>query len=70
MGRVITNLGGIMLRIDMRSEPVRRMVVMGEPNAYGMNAVDSDNQCLGSGPSNSFLSRWTITYLRTGFRQM
>ena len=29
MGRVITNLGGIMLRIDMRSEPVQWMVVMG-----------------------------------------
>ena len=33
-----------MLRVDMRSEPVRRLVVMGESNAFGMNAVDANNQ--------------------------
>ena len=32
------------LRVDMRSEPVKRMVVMGESNAYGMNALDPANE--------------------------
>lgn len=41
-----------MLRSDCRSEPVRRMVVMGESNAYGMTAVSPRNewvQVLGDG---------------------
>ncbi len=33
-----------MLKHDYRSEPVRRMVVMGESNAYGMNAGDPLNE--------------------------
>lgn len=33
-----------MLRPDFRSAPVRRMVVMGESNAYGMNAGDPLNE--------------------------
>jgi len=32
------------LRVDMRSDPVKRMVVMGESNAYGMNALDPANE--------------------------
>ena len=32
------------LRKDMRSEPVKRMVVMGESNAYGMAAGDPRNE--------------------------
>jgi hypothetical protein len=32
------------LRKDLRSEPVKRMVVMGESNAYGMNALDPANE--------------------------
>jgi lysophospholipase L1-like esterase len=41
-----------MIREDYRSEPVRRMVVMGESNAYGMNASCPRNewvQVLGDG---------------------
>lgn len=37
------------LRKDVRSKPIRRLVVMGESNAYGMSAGDSSNgwvQCL------------------------
>jgi len=33
-----------MIRQDLRAEPVHRMVVMGESNAYGMNATASKNQ--------------------------
>ena len=33
-----------MIQRDLRSEPVRRMVVMGESNAYGMNAGDPLNE--------------------------
>ena len=33
-----------MIRNDMRSEPVRRMVVMGESNAYGMSASSPCNE--------------------------
>ena len=33
-----------MLRRDYRSQAVRRMVVMGESNAYGMNAGDPLNE--------------------------
>lgn len=32
------------MRNDYRSEPIRRMVVMGESNAYGMNAVCAENE--------------------------
>jgi hypothetical protein len=32
------------LRKDIRSEPVKRLVVMGESNAYGMNALDPSNE--------------------------
>lgn len=32
------------LRKDMRSEQVKRLVVMGESNAYGMNALDPGNE--------------------------
>jgi lysophospholipase L1-like esterase len=33
-----------MIRTDLRSEPVRRLVVMGESNAYGMNASQPRNE--------------------------
>ncbi|MBI5724455.1 MAG: SGNH/GDSL hydrolase family protein [Planctomycetes bacterium] len=33
-----------MIRNDYRSEPVRRLVVMGESNAYGMNASSPRNE--------------------------
>ena len=33
-----------MFRQDYRSQPVRRMVVMGESNAYGMSAGDPVNE--------------------------
>ena len=33
-----------MIRNDLRSEPVRRLVVMGESNAYGMCASSSKNE--------------------------
>jgi len=33
-----------MLRLDYRAEPVRRMVVLGESNAFGMNASDPRNE--------------------------
>ena len=33
-----------MLRTDKRSKPVRRLVVMGESNAYGMNACCAQNE--------------------------
>lgn len=33
-----------MIRRDWRSAPVRRMVVMGESNAYGMNASSAENE--------------------------
>lgn len=32
-----------MLRRDYRAVPVRRMVVLGESNAFGMNASDPRN---------------------------
>ena len=32
------------MRRDLRSEPVRRLVVMGESNAYGMSATDPRNE--------------------------
>ena len=33
-----------MLRTDQRSQAIQRMVVMGESNAYGMNAVCAQNE--------------------------
>ena len=33
-----------MLRTDQRASPIRRLVVMGESNAYGMNAVCAHNE--------------------------
>jgi hypothetical protein len=32
------------LRVDLRSKPVQRLVVMGESNAYGMSAGDASNE--------------------------
>jgi len=32
------------MRQDFRAAPVRRMVVMGESNAYGMCATDPENE--------------------------